>query len=231
MNTFKRKVQNAWLRLKFEMSGGHVHHLVDSLIDLKVSGKVLVKYMPTIKPINDKGEGYTNTVQTHYAVLNHVFKNVSLCKDDNFIDVGCGKGRILAYMINKGFLPFSSITGIEISENAYKIAKEWTKKYDGLNVLQANALEFDYNPYTVMFLYRPFYRETFKEFVAQVERTVKHPIKMIYLCDSESKDVIENRSGWDLLYQDSITKLYGCIVTYGSLDYSIWQYTPVPSKS
>lgn len=53
-------------------------------------------------------------------------KNIKPCK---VLDVGCGEGFYAIYLAKKGF----EVTGIDISENAIKLAKENSKK-QGVNI-------------------------------------------------------------------------------------------------
>lgn len=43
-------------------------------------------------------QGAISSVNTNYMILHDIFKNVSVNKDDVFVDIGCGKGRLFAYL-------------------------------------------------------------------------------------------------------------------------------------
>ena len=82
--------------------------------------------------------------------------------------IGCGKGRVLAYLL-KSHAP-CRLCGIEINEISGRIAQEWTQKYDRADVMIGDAFRLDYNDYTVLFLGRPFLPKTFQQFLESWKR-------------------------------------------------------------
>ena len=87
--------------------------LYDYSIDKKVCGTSLIKYVPSVFRDDKNGVGSTGSQSTHYFILNRMFSHVELKETDRFIDIGCGKGRVLAYLIHKK-AP-CSLTGIELN--------------------------------------------------------------------------------------------------------------------
>ena len=61
-----------------------------------------------------------------------------MTEQDVFLDVGCGKGRVLAYLL-KSHAP-CRLCGIEINEISGRTAQEWTQKYDRVDVMIGDAL-------------------------------------------------------------------------------------------
>lgn len=90
--------------------------------------------------------------------LHHLLKeDPTLAKDGShrpvrFLEVGCGMGRNLLLLKRSG-LPFV-VEGIELVERYLELGR----KYFGLDreLIQHDALTFDYAPYDVVYLYRPF---------------------------------------------------------------------------
>ena len=61
----------------------------------------------------------TGSQSTHYSILKKIFDKVNIDESDSFIDVGCGKGRVLAYLVMHDYK--CAITGIEINEISSKV--------------------------------------------------------------------------------------------------------------
>jgi len=127
---------------------------------------------------------YNHYQAASYVVLKKVF-SVSYIEKKAFVDVGCGKGRVLKYALYKGF---SKCYGIELDEAVLQIAKENLKDEisEGKCVLwHKNVLDCALeNNFTTFFLFNPF-----KEIVMQcfIEKLLQHrlkinePIQVIYV--------------------------------------------------
>ena len=73
-------------------------NLQDAAIDRRICGQSLVPYVPSICRDDKNGIGGTGTQSTHYALLRRIFSHIDLTPADVFMDVGCGKGRVLAFL-------------------------------------------------------------------------------------------------------------------------------------
>lgn len=197
---------------------------MDLLLDYKICGQSLSKYEKSIFRDDEKGVGMTGSQATRYLILKYIFDRVDIKDSDSFIDVGCGKGRVLAYMVNHGYK--CSISGIEINEISGKIAAEWTGKYPKIVFMIGDAFKLNYNDYTVLFFGRPFLPVTFLEFIEQIESQLKHPIQLIYWVDQQSGRLLINRPGWTLVWRDTINKIYGFEVAEDPQGCSLWKYEP-----
>ena len=72
---------------------------IDNVIDNKVCGVSLSKYEKSVFRDDKNGIGLTGSQATHYSILKKIFDKVNIDESDSFIDVGCGKGRVLAYLV------------------------------------------------------------------------------------------------------------------------------------
>ena len=195
--------------------------LEDILIDQRICGQSLVPYVPSIDRDDKNGVGGTGTQSTHYAFLKQIFSDVSLTDADTFMDVGCGKGRVLAFLIRKK-VP-CRLYGIEHNEEVGRIARDWAKRYEQVQILFGDALTLDYNPYTVLSLARSFLPKTFTAFVEHLERTMTHPIRLVFWYGQEYYCKPDNRPGWKMLTRKSVGRVFGVKVGNG---YSIWSFDP-----
>ena len=216
----KKFYKNFFIR-KFIKIFCKIINFADGIKDRKICGCSLVKYVPSLYR---KSMGATGSQSTSYLILNEIFKDSSFSKNDSFIDVGCGKGRVLAYMISKGHeFP---LNGVELNDDVAKYAQKWAAKYSNINIINGSAFDLDYNEYTHLFMGRPFEPEMFYEFIGKLEKELVHPIKLYYWVDQQSGDYLNDRKGWTMLKREKIFTKKGFFLVPTPQRYSIWIYTP-----
>lgn len=208
--------------------GNRFLHVTDRSYDLRICGQDLSEYIPSLFRDDKNGVGMTGTQATRYAILKKIFADVEIRDTDSFLDVGCGMGRVLAYCVKERYP--CSINGIEINEVPGKIATAWAEKYENVHVTIGDAFLLDYNPYTILFLGRPFLPKTFAEFVTLIETQLTHPITFIYWVDQQSGRYLVGRPGWTMQKRDVIRNIYGIPLENGPQGYSIWEYNPEKIK-
>ncbi len=98
---------------------------------------------------------------TRVISLRRLFKKLSIPKYHSFIDIGCGKGRVLLVAAEYGF---EKVKGIEFSPNLTEIANKNISKYKAqhnsnsfFDVINIDAADYKFsNIDNVFFLYNPF---------------------------------------------------------------------------
>ena len=216
MNKLLKKVDRAL--------SSRVLNILDGCVDRRICGRSLVKYVPSTDRDDQAGTGGTGSQSTPYMVLRHIFSHVTLRPEDVFLDVGCGKGRVLAFLVREK-CP-CPIYGIEHNPEVGRLAQDWAKRYEQVHVLVGDALELDYAPYTVLCLARPFLPKTFLVFLDRLERTADHPLTLIYWVDQQSGHLLLGRPGWEMRHREILTRLHGVRVASSPQGYSIWSYDP-----
>ncbi len=196
-------------------------HFFDEKKDKKICGCSLVKYVPSLYR---ETMGATGSESTCYWALEKIIGDSSFGPDDSFIDVGCGKGRVLAYMQSKGYP--CRLTGIELNKDVAAYAQQWASRYENMTVLNGNAFELDYNDYSVLFMGRPFETETFYKFIDQLEEKLKHGIRLFYWWDTQSGAYLEDRKGWTMIRRGIISKSHGLYMYRCPQRYTLWEYSP-----
>lgn len=192
--------------------------LSEGIIDLWLTGHHLAQRVKNI-------DGSTGTQPSHYLILKHIHKEmVTLTVEDHVIDVGCGQGRVLAYLHHK--YPSVKLTGVDFNKSSIAIARQWADK-KSIDLYCEDALSLDYNPYTVLYLFRPFPPSVFLQFIERLEKSLTHPIRMIYMSDQESGHFLRCREGWTLLHREKIFKLQGLQVASSPQGCSVWELTPL----
>lgn len=199
-------------------------HAINTCMDSIICGQSLVEYVPSVYRDDANGVGMTGSQSTHYLVLNRIFSHVTLSERDSFLDVGCGKGRVLAFLLKK-HAP-CKLSGIEINEAAAQVALDWTRKYKQVKVIQGDAFRLDYNAYTVLFMGRPFLPKTFLQFLETLETNLTHPIRLVYWVDQQSGYLLKDRPGWRRQFRETLKTVWGLKISRTPQSYSIWDYDP-----
>ena len=120
---------------------------------------------------------------TYYHILPLLLRYLG--PDDTFVDVGCGKGRVLWFIATRRRL--RKAIGIEIEPELAQIARENMKKArlrTPVTITEADASQVDLSEGTVYYLYNPFGRETLLRFLGNIERSLQtnpRVIRIVYL--------------------------------------------------
>ncbi len=203
--------------------GSVVFNTYDYFYDYRICGCSLVKSVPT--PWR-QSKGSTSSVSTHYHSLKKFFENETFNDDDRFIDIGCAKGRVIAYLLSTGFK--GKLVGIEHNKEVAAYGQRWIQKkgYQNASILAGDAFAIDYNQYNILSLARSFMPWAFKNFVEKLEAELTHPVKFYYWFDQESGKLLYNRPGWKCLKRGVIFHKFGLRLHSWPQGYSVWIYNP-----
>ncbi len=171
-----------------------------------------------------ESHGATGSQSAPYLGLDKILKDLVLTRDDSFIDIGCGKGRVISYMVSRGFP--CKLTGIEINPDVSEVARKWTSRFPNIEIIEGDAFGLDYNDYTVLFMYRPMEEFTFKMFVELLESTLTHDIRFYYYVDAQSGYYLNDRPGWKLIKREEMFFVRGLYIHKEPQRYSEWVYSP-----
>lgn len=207
--------------------GRYITKKHDVKIDKRVCGQSLAEYVPSINRDDAKGTGGTGSDSTHYSMLKQIFSGITLTSSDTLLDVGCGKGRVLAFLISEN-CP-AQLYGIEYNEEVGKIAQEWTERYEQAHILIGDALTLDYNPYTYLTLARSFLPKTYMEFISHLEDNLTHPITFISWYEQSVAAFMDKRPGWTKLQGGEIFRINGLRYPCPQA-YSIRRYEPAAGQ-
>jgi precorrin-6B methylase 2 len=117
-----------------------------------------------------------------YRVIRTVLSQLALRPDDVFVDIGCGKGRVLCCAAR---LQLARVIGVEISEPLCTIARGNAASMRGgrtrVEVYTAPAQHFDYSCATVVFLFNPFLARTLTQVLAKMRADLAgRPVRVAY---------------------------------------------------
>jgi len=193
----------------------------DAKKDMKICGKELGEFVPT--PFA-RSHGATGSQAASYRGLAKVLEDLEYSPGDSFIDIGCGKGRVLAYLAGTGYP--GRITGVELNPQVAYAARSWSARYPGIEVIEGDAFKLDYNEYNVLFMYRPMETDAFISFIYQLEQTLTHSVKLYYYADSQSGYFLNDRQGWNLIRREDIYRVKGFYIHKKPQRFSVWEYRP-----
>ena len=199
-----------------------ISRFLDHLRDKHICGMSLARFMPSRY---SESHGATGSQSAPYRGLEEIFRNINKGCKASLIDIGCGKGRVLAYLMSTG--ADLTLTGVEIDPKVADIAREWSSGYPQIRIITGNAFELDYNDYDMLFMYRPMEADAFKEFINMLEKDLRHKVMLYYYADSESGYYLNDRRNWHLVSRHEIYKVKGLYIHREPQRYSIWTYDPV----
>lgn len=196
---------------------------MDIARDKRIAGVSLEENV--ISPFAES-HGAIDTIHTPYGTLKVVLGKERFTPDDAILDVGCGLGRPLAYLVGAKFP--GKIVGAEINPPVAARAAAWAKRYPNVEVISSDVFLLDFSRFTHFFMWRPFTPDAFKHFVEKLEAEVAHPVRVYYLSDTHTGDLLEGRAGWTIARRDWVHYVHG-IPQHGEPErYTIWDYRPMP---
>ena len=223
--TLKEYNQTWYMKTKagalYRKLSGQITTACDMIKDFKICGKSLTKYVASV---DRKVLQATGSESARYWALDEVFKDMKFNKDDKFIDVGCGKGRILAEMERIKFP--GQLYGIELNPDVAKYAQDWAKRYDNLTIMSGDAFKLNYNDYNIIMLCRPFLEEMYVTFLEKMEKDIKHPVTVILYVDNYMAKYVKDKPQWTIHKQEVVFKKGLLAYSYYPVRYSIWTYDP-----
>ena len=171
-------------------------------------------------------EGGTSYSPTCYWTLDQIFSPIEFKPSDHIVDVGCGKGRALAYFLHKKFP--GRITGIEYEPDLASAARSWLKRNSSekVRIIEGDAFAQTYDEYTDIYIFRPFETPYFIKFINLLEEQLTHPIRLYYMSDSINGGYLLNRPGWVLKKRCQSYRKYSLYLWRAPQTFSIWTFSP-----
>lgn len=105
-------------------------------------------------PTRFANRGAYNTEDTSYDVLKYLFRRVTPRSDDVIVDVGCGRGRVINYLLSRGLK--NEIYGLELDPDVAADTAARLAKYGNVRIVVGDAIENLPLQGTLFYLYNPF---------------------------------------------------------------------------
>jgi predicted RNA methylase len=132
--------------------------------------------------IKDECPDAVKYTPTGYAVLPSLLQQ--LTRDDVFIDLGCGKGRVVMFLAARRTI--RRVIGVEIVPDLAQIAKTNLKKLSLLtrvDIIEADASKVDLSEGTVYFMFNPFGETTLRKVLDNIKKSLQarpRKIRILY---------------------------------------------------
>ncbi len=175
------------------------------------------------KPSRFAAQGAEAVQSSDYRALDRIFRrHIRLTAQDVLVDVGCGEGRVLTYLAGRGCK--ARLVGVELDPQVAGTARSRTRDCPGVEILCADILDDSTTELlrqgTVYYLFNPFNGKIFSKFIARLEKTAPHTVRLAYLFDYYA-GYLEGRPGWQKLAGESFARPGA-----DDAQYSVWQYSP-----
>lgn len=128
------------------------------VLDVVMTGKLLTRKTLAVT------QEAKDTVPTDWYFLHHMMSEFNFGEGDNIVDVGCGTGRVLAYLARR--FPLARLTGIELNQQVAAIAAKMAPSK--CEVISGNILEVCPDDTNVFYMFNPFYAEIMQEFCENI---------------------------------------------------------------
>jgi SAM-dependent methyltransferase len=164
--------------------------LRNALIDLRygglLGGTTRTKYAAL---------GAFDTANSDYTDLPALFGAAGVTDDDVLVDVGCGKGRAINWLL--GHYPANQIVGIEIDPEICERAARRLRRHKRVEIRCGDATTMFPSEGTIFFLFNPFDEAAMARFVAMLleaggrKRVIYYNCKFVRLFLDEPRFEVE----------------------------------------
>ena len=140
-----------------------------------------------ISPIQEDTTRFKDSivyVPTPYHVIEGILDRLKFGDDDVFIDLGCGKGRVVLFVAAK---KLKKVIGIEARKDMFDIAMKNLEKSQVKNtpveIVNADVATFDMREGTTFFMYQPFGINTLKCVMENIRNSLTvNPRQVLIIC-------------------------------------------------
>lgn len=202
-------------------------------MNTKEYDKMLGIHTTSIGERPNQSAHYHHYEATPYRILDALFEEYELLKTDGFVDIGCGKGRVLFYVHNRFHC---SVKGIEMNEQLFRRALEneesymqKVKKNKGFIRIECSLAEtysveendnrfFFFNPFSIQIL-----RKVVDNIQSSVEQWKRDVDVILYYPTAEYIEYLETHTPFKLVQE---VKVPGLSEINPSERFVIFRYEP-----
>lgn len=128
-------------------------------IDFRIQGKFLGGTVDSV----DKEKGVFDTANSDYSAIQKIFFELNTIKpEDIIVDIGCGKGRVINYLLYKKVR--NPIIGIEYNPEVAAVTQKRLNRFSNVSIIAGDATEKMPLNTTVVYLFNPFGPELMTKF-------------------------------------------------------------------
>lgn len=127
-----------------------------------------------------KAHGAYQTQSVDYIGLYQGLGKIRITESDVIVDVGCGKGRAILWMLKH--YKVKRIFGIELNDEVAEQTSKRFEKFNNVTIIKGDAIENIPLEGSIFYLYNPFVGSVMKNFKNQLEELfyLKKTITIVY---------------------------------------------------
>ncbi len=211
------------MKVKYLLKRGHILYFIyywiyEQVMDRVIGGRVLNSMLENKEFCGGVKDNEFHPVQsTSYRLLALAIKSIKVDENDVFVDVGCGYGRVISYMMLKK--KKCRYIGIDINEKATSLAKRRFRRFDNVTIIRDNIVNYIPPESTIFYLFNPFGIEVLNQFLDKLENTISTDITLYYLNPVHEK-AFNSRKRWTLVNKKKITPKYHLPIEMNIYKYS-----------
>lgn len=178
---------------------GRIANLIDeAILDFRMAGQRLTGVYHTEW---EKDSGANPVQSSDYPLIRTAVAGGRLRRTDTIVDVGCGMGRFIGYLLLKGFS--GPLIGIEIDKTYADFCASIFKGRPNVRIVNKNVLEVagGLPPESVLYLYNPFSAAVLDRFLS-----IARGRRLIY-ANCVERQVFERHPSW-VLQEIRLSSLY-----------------------
>lgn len=131
------------------------------------------------------------TQSTQDEELRTIFEDVDLVESDVFMDVGCGRGNVISFLLNHGFR--GRILGVDVDKRVSEATAERFRSFGNVQIMHGNAVDFVDSQVNLYYLFNPFDQRVLTPFIEAIE-TRHSRATLIYF--NPQFAALFDRDGW-----------------------------------
>jgi hypothetical protein len=148
--------------------------------------------------VNSIGAESVHYTPLPYMLIFRMLQVLALGPEDVFVDIGCGKGRVLCCASRHSL---KGVVGIELNEVLLRIAERNLKRLRGrvtpVNLLHVSAEQYAYDEATVIYLYNPFNRAITEKVIDQIYAShQRSPRRLRVVYANPVHEQVFTKHGW-----------------------------------
>lgn len=133
---------------------------------------------------------------TSYRIIRRIIGALHPASTDHFVDIGCGRGRVLCVA---ALHPLARVAGVEINEVSAAAAKSnlarmrW-QRAKSWSITAGSAIDYDYAGATILYFYNSVQGDLLRQLLARIAATATAPLRFVYV-NPVCRDLV-SEAGW-----------------------------------
>jgi SAM-dependent methyltransferase len=159
--------------------------------------------------------GMKGTQSAHYWTLDVLFRKrakLQIGRSDVFVDVGCGKGRVINYWLHRGYT--NRIVGVEIDPEIAELPRRRLERFPNVTIITGDICDNIPEDGTIFWLFNPFNEFVMRRFKRKLEEVFvdrRNVTLLYYLCYQVK--LFHNDPNWRVRALGQVNRLPAALIT------------------